>query len=309
VPAVITDLDLANIARARAVNYLHLGDALDLLSELFETGASDPGDGPLAQLSCQRARSSELSVLLRSYIREKKKIRLSDLRSQLREAMEWRNRFRALGCRGFSYALDLHMRGYNSQRARRHQLARSVDLRMALMAQEQLFYPPRVRRYLRHVPWLRNHYHNEKTPAIALCFGRRAETAWYVLVMQSDPASHGPASVREHFRGWRHVLFANVVAQAYGRVPDLYLARAYDVERGCYPDTKQAGEIPESWKVIYDRTAEEWGMTLVQVAEPIDVQIYRGRCPVYATSFYKLPLSERLESALSREENLCTEHL
>jgi len=243
-------------------------------------------------------------------MRTKKKIRASELQYDVQNALEWRQRFHALGCRGFSYALEMKMWGYNSQRSRHHQLSSAVNLRMALMAHPELFYPPRVQRYLRRFQWLANHYHDRnKVPAVAFCFGKRAEKAWYVLVMQSDPASRGPTPVREHFRGWRNVLFANVVAQAVGHVSTLYLARAEDVERACYSGTTEPSRLPERWRTIYDGTALQWGMNAVRVNEPVDIQIYRDRNPVYARDFYELPLSKCIEPGAYEEESLCIKRL
>jgi hypothetical protein len=298
-PVLIEDLDLSEIAATRAVNYLHWGNALDVLSKLPPAGNSPwLNSSSLKQLGSHCARSSEIGAILRSYLRLKRRIGLPEFEREIQNTLEWRKRFRALRCRGFSYALEMKMRGYNSQRARKHQLSPAVNLRIALMARPQLFYPPRVQRYLGRFQWLSNHYHDRnRVPAVAFSFGRASEEAWYIFVMQSDPGSRGPTPVREHFRGWRNVLFANIVAQALGRVQTLYLARAHDVERACYPGTKDPGRIPDRWRAIYDRTAEEWGMGLVKVSKPVDIQIYRDRNQIQANEFYELSLTECLGSA------------
>jgi hypothetical protein len=161
----ITDLDLALIARTRSVNYLHSGDALDVLAELVNCSQEDDS---LKSLRSRWTTVSQLAPLLHHLGKVQKNIRLGDLRRDIRSGLEWRKLFHLLGCRGFSYGLDTRMRGYNCQFSREYHLDPSVDVRMALIAREQLFYPVRVRKYLRRVPWLANHYFVKgRDPSIA----------------------------------------------------------------------------------------------------------------------------------------------
>ena len=106
------------------------------------------------------------------------------------------------------------------------------------------------------------------------------------------PGECAPAHVRGHFRGWRKALFASLAAHALGKASAVYLCRSEDVVRACYPGSARPGRIPDAWKSIYDRTAAGFGMPLVQLSEPIDLQMYRRRAPVYATWFYELQLPE-----------------
>ena len=107
--AFVTDLDLTLIAGTRCVNYLHLGNALDLLSELLSKGCQH--DRFLKREPLQWAKGSELGLVLRNYARVHKRVRLTDLQQDLRHALEWRKQFQVLRCRGFSYGLDLKMSG------------------------------------------------------------------------------------------------------------------------------------------------------------------------------------------------------
>lgn len=289
------------------VNYLHMGKTLDLLSEFqckekpgWQNGTTPRQSGP------RPTGSSELTRLIRSYIGYHKKVNPIELLKGLRESAEWRERFQALGCRGFSYVVDFEMRSYDSQQPRQYQLAPFINLRLALLPNEHLFYPNRVAKYFRHVVRPANHYIRQKMPSIAICFGMKTDKAWYVFVMQSDLASKGISCVREHFRGWRNILFANVVAQAIGKVSTLYLCRARDIERACYPGTKELGCVPERWKSIYDHTAKQWGMRLVKVAEPVQMQIYRGQKPVCTKCFYELSLAAWADLAAAEQEKPCT---
>jgi hypothetical protein len=105
--------------------------------------------------------------------------------------------------------------------------------------------------------------------------------------------------VRDHFRGWRKILFANVVAQAHGKADTLYLCRAEDAERACIPARTDPGRLAQKWTRIYDLTAEQWRMRLVKVEQPVNVQIYNRMVPVLSQYFYELPLSGDQEACVA----------
>jgi hypothetical protein len=186
------------------------------------------------------------------------------------------------------------MRGYNSQYEKKCQLRAGANLRIALVSGRDLFYPHRVKSHLEGVRWSDNHCFREQMPSIAFCLGMKAPKSWYVFVMQSDLHSKGPSCVREHFRGWRKVLFANIVAQAQGHVDVLYLCTAKDVRRACFPGTFKHSR-KQTWGNIYDLTAKEWGMPLVKVERAVNVSIYRHTPSIFSRYFYELPLRTRLQ--------------
>jgi hypothetical protein len=290
------------------VNYLHHGQALDLWPDHLPEW-----EGPVAKLDLLRHLHSRLgtrsgmNTLVRGYFPLAKEISLGEFRQALCQSMEWRRIFHALGCRGFSYELDAEMKEYNRQYVPSCRLGTRINLRVALMPNIDLFYPPAVKRWFRRASWYFNHYVRNHMPSIAFCLGLKTGDAWFVFVMQSDLASGRPACVREHFRGWRNVLFANVVAQAQGKAGAVYISRALDVERACSPGSKEAGRLPDRWRSIYDGTALQWGMPLVKLSEPVDVQIYGAKKPVYSEYFYELRLHGRPEvSQAEQQEALCT---
>ena len=289
-------MELARLASTLTVNYLHNGKALDTWPDLFPEGnALVTKRGFLTHLGSAATAAPELERFVRGQLRwYKKKVTYDQLHRLLLESAEWRQQFHALGCRGFSYNLDLTMSGYDSQYSPQFQLGHNESLRMALLTGSDLFYPGRVRSYCRN-KW-NNHYFHGKMPSIAFCIGRRIDRAWYVFVMQSDLASRGPSYVRDHFRGWRKILFLNLVAQARGKVDALYLCRAEDAVRACIPARKEGGRLAQKLTRIYDLTAEQWGMKLVKVQAPVNVQIYHRLAPVVSQYFYKLPLNEGEEA-------------
>lgn len=195
--------------------------------------------------------------------------------------------------RGFSYALDTEMRGYDRAFAASSKIQARINLRLALMPDPSSGYPPRVLHHLSETPREDNHYFCAGLPSIAFAFGLKTPDAWYVFAMQSDLTSRGPSCVREHFRGWRHVLFANIVRLAAGHAERLLLCQAADVERTrVCPSESEAGRSP-LWADVYDRTARDWGMTLAPVATPVNVQLLRNRAPIYADHFHELRLDGR----------------
>jgi hypothetical protein len=287
--AAMPQLDLARLASALTVNYMHYANALDVWPELLPAGEERVTKRAfLKHLHSGSAVVPELEKFIRRRLRwYKEKVTFNQLRQALQESAEWREQFHALGCRGFSYKLDLNMSGYNSRYPREFRLGSRINLRMALLTGKTLFYPSRVNSHFR-CKW-DNHYFHEKMPSIAFCFGMKTDRAWYIFVMQSDLATRGPSNVRDHFRGWRKILFANVVAQARGKVDALYLCRAEDAVRACFRLTKEKpGRVSQRWRSIYDLTAEQWGMRLVKY-------------------FYELPLVRTKETNWSDQEALCIE--
>ncbi len=206
------------------------------------------------------------------------------------EAQELHKHFRAIGCRGFSCQVDSEMKHYNRQHCWSYRLGSSINLRTALLAAHGLFYPHRVNKYLRSVLLDPTHYTLDGMPAVAFSLGRKTEAGWFIFVMQSDVASSGPSYVRDYFRGWRKVLFANIARRAIGKTRSLYLCRSEDVARACYPGSRRSTRISDTWQSIYDGTAHEFGMSLVRLPLPVDIQLYRSKGPVLADLFYELSL-------------------
>jgi hypothetical protein len=269
-----------------SVNYLHFGNALDgdiAPGVLPERGAYSKRDLMSRLASCE----DSLLVLLRGYGgKHSKKIDVEEFRLDLSKSLAHRRFFRSLGCRGFSYKLDDEIDFPEP-------LKESATLRVALMPDELLFYPSRVKQYLRRVN--NNHYFCDGYPAIAFALGLRASDAWFVFVMQSDLALRKPAYIREHFRGWRKVLFANILRMAAGKAAMVYLCRSEDVLRACNKDFPTPRGVPMAWTKIYDETASFFGMKLVQLAEPVDTQVFPRQPPITTDCFYALSITPSVE--------------
>ena len=212
------------------------------------------------------------------------------------ESHELHKRFRGIGCRGFSYQMDSEMKHYNHQHCPSYRLRSVINLRIALLAGCDLFYPPRVNHYLRGVLLTPTHYIQDGMPAVAFSLGMKTEAGWFVFVMQSDIASQGPSYVRDYFRGWRKVLFANVAGYAHSKTSALYLCRSEDVARACYPGSRRRKQISDTWQSIYDGTAQQFGMPLVRLPMPVNIQLYRSKPPIWTEYFYELSFENKASS-------------
>jgi hypothetical protein len=190
-----------------------------------------------------------------------------------------------LHCRGFSYA-------FSAAPQFRIPFPRRIDLRFALHLPEQLTHPPAIVRALRknrcrHVVSAKG-----RCAAFALGTARREADgrAWYLCALQSDLALCAHAGVRDYLRGWRKVLLACVLNAARAdQVRWVCLPPAcavYDVARthSAYP----LKTLPDLWRQIYDRTATEFGMALVDVERPVNIQVLPHRRPHACRAFYRL---------------------
>jgi hypothetical protein len=297
-------VDLDWFARHREVNYLHSGDTLDTWTLRHDLVAAA---NQLHACANHRGRCSKIlpfrrNSKLRQPAKEQRWADPDRLAQALSESVNWRREFHRLGSRGFSYQLDVGMSRYNSLRVPAEHLSSRIDLRLALMPNRELFYPSAVSRYLDSRRWRSNHYNPEGVPSIAFCFGRTIGRTWYVLSMQSDLSCSAPSAVREHFRGWRNILFANIVAQAKGNADRVRICLANDVVRGCFPGTRETAGPSARWSSIYDGTARDWQMRAVTTRVPIDIQLYRRQQPIFANRFHQLTLRRsRSNQVVNRE--------
>lgn len=269
------------------LNYLHYGDALPLLRRhVLEDGYEELLKSEfLAQAFGGSADNAFLKSVILSYGRlRSKKISTAAFAQDVRSSFSAQALFRTLGCRGFSHAFVSQITGFP------YHLRRRVDIRVAITSRHDLFYPPRVRRYLqRHVV---NHCFVDNSPAIAFALGRIIGRNWYITILQSDIAYSRSAHVRDHFRGWRKVLFAAILRSAVGAADSVYLCPSAAVMKGTFVPGMKPDRTPDSWKQIYDRTARDFHMTPVTLPRAVDIQIYSRQKPVYCRDFHALKIDD-----------------
>lgn len=255
------------------VNYMHYGDALPRLE------ASLAGD-PTKIVG----HSSSLDLVTGEHERINGSSTETNpsFQADVAQTTRMRRVFRSLSCRGFSYKFVTNMRGFP------YRLRRRVNFRAALVADRRLFYPPGVKRYLsRHRA---NHFFFFEEPAIAFSLGMMCGSSLYILVLQSDLVRYGPSCVREHFRGWRKVLLFNIIEHARSTLNALYLVTEADVLAGCHPEYPIPHSSPPAWKSIYSGTAADFNMKKIRLNRKKNIQLYAGKAPTYAHSFYYRPL-------------------
>ncbi len=269
------------------VNYLHYGDALqrirraDLSSDQINTKQQ-----LLSSIENGYSNSRFIRAIVESYGGSRSsRLDVTEFKLDLSRTTKMRNLFSSLGCRGFSYKFFTDMAGFP------YRLRSRVNLRVALVADQELFYPPKVRKYLtRHRA---NHYFVYQAPAIAFALGIITRKIWYVFVMQSDIVRRGSASVREHFRGWRKVLFNSIIDIAKETADYIYLCREEDVLKACHRDFPGPESPPENWRIIYHGTASDFAMARIELKRRINIQLYDRKHPIYSKSMYYIYLNKK----------------
>jgi hypothetical protein len=272
-------------------NYLHFGNSLEYLPYLAgvedKTALKDDlRTHVLEHFGHNRFIDDIISTYGYSYSR---RINMAELSEDIHGTLRLREQFGALECRGFSYKLYDRI-GFC------YPLKKQINLRVALLADEDLFYPPRIRRYLKAVR--ANHYFRNGYPSLAYALGTRQRGNWFIFAMQSDLAGRKPAYIREHLRGWRRILFGHVIRLATDSAESIFLSRAADVLRACHPDYQRPLQPPAAWKAIYEKTADFFGMRAVTLDEGVDIQIFRGQPVVPVKRFFRLKLTEKTKARI-----------
>lgn len=264
-------------------NFLHYGDALERLKHFdFSTFEEDIQKIDLMDsIRRQEVHSKYVDEIVQCYgFRRSKKINVLKFKRDLSDSLKCRRDFMQLGCRGFSYYFVDGMEWFPFR------LRKEINLRLALMSAGDLFYPPKVRRYLRRD--LMNHYTVDGYPSIAFALGSEIGKDWYISVIQSDLVFKRPAALREHFRGWRKILFTQIVNCAKGRADNIFLCTSQDVFKCCHPAFLRPDNLPNNWKIIYDGTAGFFDMKRTRKTQKVNIQIFSKAKAVYANQFFKL---------------------
>lgn len=190
--------------------------------------------------------------------------------------------FRSLGVRGFSFQVCEDFEFSWS-------LRKSINFKLALMSCRHLFYPVRIHRYLPRFGW--SHSCEDKYPAIAFALGRIVNDELFIFVLQSDLVFRGPAYVREHFRGWRKILFFELLRRSEGNIKRVFLNTSDSVLRTCHPGYHPPKVVPPVWRGIYEGTAAFFGMTRKKIAGRRNIQVLADLPCRYANEFYALEVS------------------
>lgn len=259
------------------INYIHYGDFLesgyDYINSLGNT-LSVSKDSMLKQPNLSRFSKD----VLRTYgPKRSRQIDIDALHKDILHSNAMRTRFKKVKTRGFSYRF---VSGFDFA----YDLCKDVDLRFALLFGDDLFYPPKVRRYLQR----KFDCHLPGKVALAFALGRKLDSAWVITTMQSDLVFGKPSYVRDHLRGWQRVLFSEIEALArISNIKRLILSSAHDQPRCCHPKFKTKTKHPLSWELIYDDTARYFGLVKQATKFEVNIQVLAELPPVYSNELYE----------------------
>lgn len=269
------------------VNYYHFGDVLADLAGLSRqfTGRQSVGQRVVqAYLKQQRLPTSRLNPLLDvlSFFTGPRgqRISLRRLDRALEHGHHWRQHFQALGCRGFSFGVSSapHFRGSYFKPA--------IKLKVALLTDPDLYYPPQVRQALRQLPANKQHV----LGSIGWMLGQEERVGdqiwWYIINVQSDLTSRGVSCLREIFRGWQRVLFWSVLGLARRRgVAMIALPPVQAVACGSNQGAPPDGRL-DAWRPLYDGVASFFGMRHGHSTHPINVQAMQFLPEKWCSTFF-----------------------
>jgi hypothetical protein len=263
------------------LNYLNYGDFIDcFMNRSITCSGYIPKRKLLEEVFHNDNKNNYVDTIISEYWTHKNKnINLAMFLYDFSITMKMKNVFTVLQARGFSYSFMINMSGFP------YKLRKEINFRCALIANNELFYPPSVRRYINRTK--QNHYFYYNAPAIAFALGEIKDNSIYVYIMQSDLVKNGPSCIREHFRGWRKILFHNILEYAKDRcIHNIYLCNESDVLTGCHQSFKKPNKIPSTWERIYSKTAYDFGLANVVLEKSVNIQLYSGQAPVYTKEMY-----------------------
>jgi len=184
--------------------------------------------------------------------------------------------------KGFSFKFYKNVTGF------RFKMAKSVNLRFALISDKNLFYPLRVKGALRKN--YMNHIFIDGNPSIAFALGKEIKNNWYILTLQSDLPLFKYSFLRDYFKDWSKLLFNLILENKKKNIKNIFLCPSKGVIYTCHNKFSTPYEVPRSWKLIYDNTAKFFNMKLTKTDYDIDIQLYPKRKQIPYNLFYKYNL-------------------
>jgi hypothetical protein len=274
-------------------NYLHYGEALTALKtiDLSEFQMEEIYKKELLDFFAEKGINNKYleEIILAFGTKRKRKIRILQLKNEIENSLKFQKEFKNLHCRGFSYYFFDKMQGFPFL------LKKEINLRLALMSNDVLFYPPKVKKYLSSITG--NHYSMNNYPSIGFALGSIIENDFYIFTIQSDLAFHTPTYVKEHFRGWRKILFYNIIKYAIRKkAENIFVLPADEVYRTCHPKYRKPKKLPYFWKIFYDETSKSFNMKLIRMNKTVNIQIYSRQPKIHTDRFFKLSLKNISQS-------------
>jgi hypothetical protein len=128
---------------------------------------------------------------------------------------------------------------------------------------------------------------------IAFALGRKVEDRWYVLQLQSDIAFNCGSAIGNHFRGWSRVLLDCLHRQSAKTGCKLFVCPSEQVIRAVAPASLRPRCVPNSWRQIYDLSAETIGMKKRVIPETVNLQLHPRLDRVLCRQFYSFECDDQ----------------
>ncbi len=270
-----------------SLNYLHFGESLAVLTELARRTGTEGEADPVELIAMLRTAQpgkgrggADAADVLRTVAGLGGHVSLPRLRHDLQMSLRFREVFRSLGCRGFSFQLR------EGPQFRNCGFSSAVSLKLALIADRGLYYPPKVRQGLTTAESENRHVAHAVGWLLVLEKTIEAQRWWYVINVQSDLMSAPVSCLKEIFRGWQRVLFLLVIGMARQRgitaiaIPPSKLMAELD------GDEDVARRRDRAWQGLYDGVAEFFALSLTQLPVPVNLQPVWFARPAWCSRYY-----------------------
>jgi hypothetical protein len=265
-----------------SINYLLYGNSMDHIDEIFSLSTSTIKKKDLFEILNKK--NDYLKEIVRQYDGTRTSIISTEsFLYDLKRTQEYQKHFIKYKCRGFSYTHIENMKGFPFR------MREAINIRNALIAPKNYFYPINVKKYVNRNR--KNHYFFYDEPSIAFYLGTVYDNDVFIFTLQSDIIKYGPSCIREHFRGWRKVLFAEVLRMAKRKkYRKIYLINEKDVLRSCHKNYPFPKKVPSIWESIYSLTAFDFQLKESILKKPINIQLFANQESVFTDEFYELDL-------------------
>jgi hypothetical protein len=202
------------------------------------------------------------------------------LKASIENGQRWRQQFQKLGCRGFSFRVAINSRLHYCW------IRPDQKLNVALLTEQSLYYPPRVREALTRVRRPISHIPN----SIGWILGQerrfQGQRWWFINNIQSDLMSNAASCLREIFRGWQRVLFWLLLSLARARgISRIAIPPASAVASGVDAESISDQRV-NGWRPLYDGIGTFFNLPSRRFSKPLSIQPMLNKPKAYCSTFY-----------------------
>jgi hypothetical protein len=276
--------------KIKNIDYLFYGDGLKTLVNSIEQyfNISNKND-LLCKLKNQGRLSKYSADIIKGYKGDNQlSIDVKQFKYDLLKTFDLQYIFKTLNCRGFSYSVidDFNLNCY---------LNSTTNFKLALIVNKELYYPLRLRNYFPRDPlkWDKNHLIVDGNPSIAFALGKITNRNLYICTLQSDLIHRKPSYIREYLKGWRKILFAEILNYVKDKnIKNIFLCTSKDILRTCKPVSEAQVLSLSGLFQVYDNTAESFNMNLIKLNKLFNIQILKNSPEIFTNHMYHLNIKE-----------------